>query len=148
MRHTTISFKALADDRGFADLTEELVRAVKDSGVTEGCAVAYCTHTTATLLVNEWEDGALSDVRAKLDSLVPDGVYYAHDDFERRTQNLEEGHERQNGKAHVAQMLLGGASHAFPVTGGKPMLGRWQRLILVELDEARDREILFHVFGD
>lgn len=147
MRHTTISVKALGDERGFADLTEELIRAVKDSGVTDGCAVAYCTHTTATLVVNEWEDGALADVRSRLDELVPVHAYYAHDDFGRRTQNLEEGHERQNGRAHVAQMLIGGSSHAFPVAGGKPMLGRWQRLILVELDEVRDREILFHVFG-
>lgn len=147
MRNTTIVVKAQADRRGFADLTEELVRAVKDSGVTEGCAVAFCTHTTATLVINEWEDGALDDVRARLDALVPADAYYAHDDMDRRTQNLEDEHERQNGRSHVAQMLLGGSSHAIPVTAGKPLLGRWQRLILVELDEHREREIAFHVFG-
>lgn len=131
----------------FLDLTEELERAVKDSGVTEGCAVAFCAHTTAALVINEWEDGALEDFRARLEELVPNDVAYSHDDLERRTQNLQEGHERPNGRSHVAQMLVGGSSHAIPVTGGKPMLGRWQRLLLIELDEPKERRVIFHVFG-
>ena len=148
MRSATFEHRAIAGGRlEFLDLTEELQRAVKDSGVTEGCAVAYCTHTTAALLINEWEDGALEDFRRRLETLVPDDVAYSHDDLERRTQNLQEGHERPNGRSHVAQMLIGGSSHAIPVIGGKPVLGRWQRLILIELDEPKERQVLFHVFG-
>jgi secondary thiamine-phosphate synthase enzyme len=129
------------------DVTEDLKRAIKDSGVTEGCAVAFCAHTTAALLINEWEDGALEDFRRRLEALIPGDVSYSHDDLERRTQNLQEGHERPNGRSHVAQMLIGGSSHAIPVSAGEPKLGRWQRLILVELDEPKDRQIVFHVFG-
>jgi secondary thiamine-phosphate synthase enzyme len=131
----------------WADLTDDLRRAIKDSGVTEGMAVAFCPHTTCALLVNEWEDGALEDFRRRMESLVPDDAYYAHDDLERRTQNLQEPHERQNGHAHVKQMLLTATSHAIPVTAGEPMLGRWQRLLLVELDDPHDRTVVFHVFG-
>ena len=148
MRSATFEHTATADGRlDFVDLTEELVRAVKDSGVTEGCAVAFCTHTTAALLINEWEDGALEDFGRRLEALIPDDVVYSHDDLERRTQNLQEGHERPNGRSHVAQMLMGGSSHAIPVSGGKPMLGQWQRLMLIELDEPKERQVLFHVFG-
>jgi len=129
------------------DLTDDLRRAIKDSGVTDGCAVAFCAHTTAALLINEWEDGALADLRARLDALVPGGVYYAHDDLERRTQNLQEGHERENGRSHVAQMIVGGSSHAIPVAAGEPLFGRWQRLLLLELDEPKARDVVFHVFG-
>lgn len=131
----------------FLDLTEKLERAVKDSGVTDGCVVAFCAHTTAALLINEWEDGALQDFRARLETLIPDDIAYNHDDLERRTQNLQEGHERPNGRSHVAQMLVGGSSHAIPVIGGKPMLGRWQRLMMIELDEPKERQVVFHVFG-
>ena len=131
----------------FVDLTDDLRRAIKDSGVTEGCAVAFCAHTTAALVINEWEDGALEDFRARLEALVPDDVAYSHDDLERRTQNLQDGHERPNGRSHVAQMLMGGTSHAIPVAGGEPLLGRWQRMMLVELDEPKPRRVLFHVFG-
>ena len=130
------------------DLSDELRRAVKGSGVTEGFALAFCPHTTCTLLLNEWEDGALEDLRSRLDALVPGEGYYAHDDLERRTQNLQEGHERANGRSHVAHMLLGGASHAIPVEAGEPALGRWQRLLLVELDEPKERRVSFQVYGE
>jgi len=132
----------------YLDLTEELVRAVKDAGVTEGAAIAYCPHTTCALLVNEWEDGALEDFRERLRALVPDDAYYAHDDLGRRTQNLDEVEERRNGHAHVKAMLLSASSQAIPVSGGEPMLGRWQRLFLLELDDPKERRVVFHVFGE
>ena len=131
----------------FIDLTDDLRRAVKDSGVVEGCAVAFCAHTTCALLINECEDGALEDLRRRLQVLVPGDVYYAHDDVGLRTQNLREGHERANGQSHVAQMVLGATSHAIPVLAGEPAFGAWQRLMLLELDEPKDRDVLFHVFG-
>jgi secondary thiamine-phosphate synthase enzyme len=147
---STTSTTELTPARRFActDLTDELRRAIKDSGVTDGMAVAFCPHTTCALLINEWEEGALEDFRRRVEALVPDNVYYAHDDLERRTQNLQEPHERQNGHAHVKQMLLTATSHSIPVSAGEPLLGRWQRLLLVELDDPHDREVVFHVFGE
>ena len=125
MKSTMSTIEVLAEGRlGFLDLTDDLRRAIKDSGVTTGCAVAFCSHTTACLLINEWEDGALDDVQGRLEALVPSDVYYAHDDLDRRTQNLQEGHERENGQAHVTQMIVGGSSHAIPVIAGEPSFGQ------------------------
>lgn len=149
MKSSTVTIEVRPEHRhAFVDLTDELRRAIKDAGVTDGCVVAFCAHTTCALLVNEWEDGALEDFRRRVQSIVPADVYYAHDDLERRTQNLQEGHERANGQAHVTQMLLGATSHAVPVAAGEPMFGQWQRLLLLELDEPKDRQVVFHVFGD
>ncbi len=149
MKSATCSVTVRLDSRhGFVDLTDDLRRAIKDSGVTEGCVVAFCAHTTCALMINEWEDGALEDLRRRVDALVPGDVYYAHDDLERRTQNLQEGHERANGQSHVTAMVLGATSHAIPVAAGEPMLGQWQRLLLLELDEPKERQIVFHVFGE
>ena len=132
---------------GYLDLTDDLRRAVKDSGVTDGAAIAYCAHTTCALLINEWEDGALADFRRHLTDLVPhDGIYYQHDDFELRTQNMHDD-ERANGHAHVKAMLLSATSHAIPVVAGEPAFGTWQRLILFELDEPKPRTITFQIFG-
>jgi secondary thiamine-phosphate synthase enzyme len=144
---TTIEVSA-AERFSYLDLTEDLQRAIKDSGVTDGAAVAFCSHTTCVLLINEWEDGALGDFRARMEAAVPEDIYYAHDDMELRTQNLAESHERQNGQAHVKSMLLSATSHAIPVSGGEPMFGRWQRLILFEMDEPKERSVVFHVFGE
>jgi len=144
---TTIEVTA-AERYAYLDLTEDLQRAIKDSGVTEGAAVAFCSHTTCALLINEWEDGALADFRARMESTVPEEIYYAHDDHDLRTQNLQESHERQNGHAHVKAMLLSATSHAIPVSAGEPAFGRWQRLILFEMDEPKERSVVFHVFGE
>ena len=151
MRSVTTTIEVSPEERfSYTDLTDELRRAIKDSGVTDGMAVAFCPHTTCALLINEWGDGALEDFRRRLLDLVPDDVEYAHDDLFRRSQNLEEKHERPNGQAHVKQMLLSSTSHAIPVGAGEPMLGRWQRLLFVELDDPKPkgRRVLFHVFGE
>ena len=57
-------------------------------------------------------------------------------------------HERKNGQSHVTAMVLGATSHAIPISAGEPMLGQWQRLMLLELDDPKDRTIVFHVFGE
>jgi secondary thiamine-phosphate synthase enzyme len=149
VRSATTTIEISAPERyAFNDLTDDLRRAVKDSGVTDGAVIAFCSHTTCALLINEWEDGALADFRKHLTDLVPhEGVYYAHDDFDVRTQNMNEG-ERENGHAHVKAMLLSATSHAIPVGAGEPVFGRWQRLILFEMDEPKPRQITFHVFGE
>lgn len=148
MKSATLSVIVEAPERyGYLDLTDDLRRAVKDSGVTDGAVIAFCAHTTCALLINEWEDGALHDFRRHLTDLVPDdGIYYRHDDFDVRTQNMHED-ERKNGHAHVKAMLLSATSHAIPVVAGEPALGTWQRLILFEMDEPKDRTVTFHVFG-
>ena len=149
MKASTTTIEVSANGRfSYLDLTEELQRAIKDSGVTEGAAVAFCAHTTCALLINEWEDGALADFRARMEAAVPDDLYYAHDDMELRTQNLAESHERRNGQAHVKSMLLSATSHSIPVSAGEPMFGRWQRLILFEMDQPKERSVVFHVFGE
>ena len=132
---------------GFVDLTPKLLNAVYSSGIDAGLVVAFCRHTTCSLLINEWEDGALEDLRRRGHELVPESTYYAHDDMTRRTQNLQPVGEPANGRAHVLQALVGGTSQLVPIVGGRPALGRWQRLILVELDDPRPREVVFTILG-
>jgi secondary thiamine-phosphate synthase enzyme len=139
---TTVTVEA-AERLGFVDLTPLLEREVALAG--DGFAIVFSRHTTCALVVNELEDGARRDLKARLDHLFPPSIYYAHDDLTIRTQNLQEG-ERANGHAHVAQMLMGGTSHTIPIANGELMLGRWQRLLLVELDEPKPREVVFRVY--
>jgi secondary thiamine-phosphate synthase enzyme len=148
VKSATTTVTVSAPERfAFLDLTDDLRRAIKDAGVTDGAAVAFCAHTTCALLINEWEDGALADFRRHLVGLVPhEDAYYAHDDFDIRTQNLHPD-ERKNGHAHVKAMLLSATSHAIPIVAGEPAFGTWQRLIFVELDEPKARTISFTVFG-
>ncbi len=143
---TRISTVVAKQRLGFVDLTSNLEEAVHRAGLSDGLCLAFCRHTTCGLLINEWEDGAQEDLIDRLRVLVPEDGYYAHDDLERRTQNLVPD-ERANGRSHVLQMLIGGNSQTVPVAGGRPLLGRWQRLFLVELDEPKPREIVFQAIG-
>ena len=144
---TTSVTISTAERYDYLDLTDALRRAIKDSGVTDGAAIVFCAHTTCALLINEWEDGALADFRRHVTELVPqDGVYYEHDDFDVRTQNMHDD-ERKNGHAHVKAMLLSATSHAVPIVAGEPGFGTWQRLIFFEMDEPKDRTVTFHVIG-
>lgn len=142
---TDISVRA-ENRLGCVDVTDQVRDVVVESGVNEGCCIVYCSHTTCAVLINEWEDGALEDLRRRLDSLCPPDAYYAHDDMARRTQNLQPD-ERANGHSHLAQMLMGATSQTLPVTCRELRLGRWQRIFLVELDEPRDRSLYVQVMG-
>ena len=63
-----------------------------------------------------------------------------------RTVNVTEG-ERPNGHAHCRALLLP-PSVCLNVTGGRLLLGRWQRVFFVELDGPREREISVLIFGE
>lgn len=143
---TTIHTVEAGARLAFVDLTPLLERALRDDLVTDGFAIVFARHTTCAVVINELEDGVQSDVAARLDVLFPPSIYYAHDDLSIRTQNLQPG-ERANGHSHVASMLMGATSQTIPVAGGEPLLGRWQRLLLIELDEPKPREIVFQTYA-
>ena len=146
MKVQTISIETKADARfGFVDLTDELSAAIRDSRADEGLAVAFCRHTTCVLVVNEKERGAHEDLARRLARLSPAEMYYAHDDMTRRTENIQSDNEPANGQAHVLAALLGGSSQVFPFKDGVVSLGRWQRLMLLELDDPRPREVLVSI---
>ncbi len=142
--------KELRTDGGLSvrDITDEVAAAVRESGVKDGIVCVYSPHTTCCVRVNEFENGFLEDFATLLRRLVPNEGYYAHDDWDRRTENIcEEDMERGNGAAHCMSMLLGSAGEAIPIRDGKLGLGTWQRVLFLELDRERDRRWLVQVVG-
>ena len=130
------------------DITEDVQEAVRQSGVVDGICSVYSPHTTCSVRVNEWERGFLEDFAVLLKRLVPTEHYYAHDDWDRRTENVcEEDMEIGNGHSHCMSMLLGPAGESIPVRVGELGLGLWQRVLYLELDRERDRRWLVQVVG-
>ena len=143
----TRSLTVVAPERlGYVDLTAAAEDLVIGAGVAEGALLVFCAHTTCSVLVNEWESGALADLRTKIEALFPTDAYYEHDDLSVRTENRVP-EERRNGHSHVAQMVLGQSSQLIPISNGRLLLGRWQRVFLLELDEPKERTIVLHAFG-
>ncbi|CAN5846239.1 MAG: YjbQ family protein [Actinobacteria bacterium] len=130
------------------DITEAVRDVVRESGIQDGICSVYSPHTTCSVRVNEWERGFLEDFAVLLKRLVPTEHYYAHDDWDRRTENVcEEDMEIGNGHAHCMSMLLGPAGESIPVRDGELALGQWQRVLFLELDRERDRRWLAQVVG-
>ena len=130
------------------DITDEVNDVVAASGIKDGIACVYSPHTTCCVRVNEFEQGFMDDFTALLKRLVPQETYYAHDDWDRRTENIcEEDMELGNGHAHCMSMLLGSAGESIPVRDGELLLGTWQRVLFLELDRERDRRWIVQVVG-
>ncbi len=130
------------------DITEQVQEAVKLSGVRDGICCVYSPHTTCSVRVNEYERGFLEDFSVMLKRLVPTEHYYAHDDWDRRTENVTpEDMEYGNGHSHCMSMLLGSAGESIPVRDSVLCLGTWQRVLFLELDRERDRRWLVQVVG-
>jgi secondary thiamine-phosphate synthase enzyme len=130
------------------DITGEVQVAVDESGVQNGICCVYSPHTTCSVRVNEWERGFLEDFAVMLKRLVPTEHYYAHDDWDRRTENIcPEDQEFGNGHSHCMSMLLGPAGESIPVRDRLLGLGQWQRILFLELDRERDRRWVVQVVG-
>ncbi len=123
----------------FIDLTDRLEKLVADAGVPFGILNIQTLHTTTAVVVNEHEPLLLADFQRLLESAAPYDGCYRHDDATARTVNIT-AVERPNGHAHCRALLLP-SSVSLNVTSGRLLLGRWQRVFLVELDGPRDREI-------
>ena len=131
------------------DITDEVNDVVAESGIKDGIACVYSPHTTCCVRVNEFESGFLEDFATLLKRLVPSEGYYAHDDWDRRTENIcPEDMDQGNGHSHCMAMLLGTAGESVPIRGGELQLGAWQRVLFVELDRERDRRWLVQVVGN
>jgi secondary thiamine-phosphate synthase enzyme len=110
------------------DITEEVARAIRDSGVTEGICVLQSLHTTAALTVNESADPDVRrDIEMQLALIAPRDPSFRH----------AEG----NSDAHIKTSLLG-PSQTIVVSGGRPMLGTWQAIYLCEFDGPRERSVV------
>jgi secondary thiamine-phosphate synthase enzyme len=130
---------------GFHDITEDVCAVVADSGVAFGYVTVFSSHTTAAIRINENEPLLLRDMARTLRQLAPANAYYEHNDFGRRTVNMNED-ECANGHAHCQHLFLS-TSETVPVIDGKPALGTYQRLFLIELDHPRMRRVLVTVVG-
>lgn len=127
------------------DITAEVQAAVARSGVVHGQVVAYCTHTTASLVLNEDEPLLHQDMADFLETLASSRARYRHDDFSIRTENLVPDHG-ENAHAHIKQMLLGSVQ-ILPIVDGRLTLGMWQKLFMLEMDRPKKRTLILQISG-
>lgn len=109
------------------DVSAEVRRAIRATGVREGLAVLFVPHTTAGLTINENADpDVLRDLVMETNKIVP----------------FEDGyrHGEGNSAAHLKSSLFG-PSLTLIVHDGAPLLGTWQGVYFCEFDGPRRRQL-------
>ena len=109
---------------GLADLTGACAAFLADVGATDGLLNVFVPHATAGVVIMELGSGSDDDLLAALDRLLPRDERWRH-------AHGSPGH----GADHVLP-LLAAPSVSVPVVGGRPALGTWQSIAL--LDPNRD----------
>ena len=110
------------------------------------CNASPAADTTCALIVQENEPLLLADLCDRLRRFASVDEAYRHNELDVRTVNICGPDECANGHSHCQHALLG-ACVALPVAEGDVLLGRWQRVLLVELDHPRPRELTVQVTG-
>ena len=117
----------------FVSITDEVRRAVRESGVEEGLCVVSSTHTTAAITVNEdYDRDVTRDLAAACRALMG---------------SLDVSFEHAEGisDSHFLTSVVGGSQQLL-VWGGELDLGRWQGVFLAEFDGPRQRTVRVTVF--
>ena len=135
--HTSEIHLSTQGDSDVVDITGELTAAVAASGVADGQASAFVRGSTAAITTMEFEPGGVHDLREALERLLPTRGDYEHNRLNHDT----------NSHAHQRASIVG-ASEVVPVAGGRPALGTWQQLVLIDFDDRpRERTVIFQVLG-
>jgi secondary thiamine-phosphate synthase enzyme len=124
--------------RGFVNLTPEVERVVRESGVKEGLVLVNAMHITASVFINDDEHGLHHDYEAWLEKLAPHAPtsQYRHN---------ETGED--NADAHLKRQVMG-REVVVAITGGKLDFGPWEQIFYGEFDGRRNKRVLVKVIGD
>ncbi len=125
----------------FLDITKQIRDAIQKHHISDGIVLVNSLHTTVALFMNEYQGALIEDLKKMVSGLVSEKNGYRHDDP--RYSDCERG----NAHAHLRAALLG-RSVAVGLSGGELSLGRFQSIILAELDGPRQRQIDVQVMGE
>jgi len=117
------------------DITDETNQQLRDLQVTTGQLTLFIGGSTAALSTIEFEPGAVSDLKAAIERLLPTTLSYDHD------RRWGDG----NGYSHVRAAWFQ-PDLTIPVIDGRMALGTWQQVILLDFDNRpRQRQVLGQV---
>jgi secondary thiamine-phosphate synthase enzyme len=128
------------DKQQLINITSRVKQAVSESGIKNGMVGLFSQHTTAALMVSEFQNALLDDIAGFLRRVVQDDLSYKH--------NCPEFSDcdRKNAASHLRSMLFNN-SVVLPVSEGELVLGQFQSVILAEMDGPRERSLKVQFLG-
>ena len=118
-------------------ITEEVERAIDESGIKEGLVLVNAMHITASVFINDDEPGLHADYERWLEKLAPEKPYeqYDHNGFE------------DNADAHLKRQVMG-REVVVAVTRGRLDFGPWEQIFYGEFDGRRSKRVLVKIIGE
>ena len=142
MKVVSHKFEVNSEERlDLIDLTQKVRELFSGSMVKEGMLYLHSMHTTTAIMINEWQQALLDDLKSFLRDVVDDKDYFWHNDPEHSDC------VRSNASSHLRSSLL---SHnvMVPIEEGKLVLGQWQSIIFAELDGPQKRSVFAQIIGN
>jgi secondary thiamine-phosphate synthase enzyme len=123
--------------RDYINITPQVEAAVVKSGVQEGLCLVNPMHITASVYINDDEDGLIQDFDDFLERIAPyDLKGYRH----HRTGE-------DNGDSHVKRQLFG-REVVVAITKGRLDFGTWERIFYAEFDGRRRKRVIIKIIGE
>jgi secondary thiamine-phosphate synthase enzyme len=122
--------------RDYINITRDVEKCLAESGIKEGLALINAMHITASVFVNDDENGLHSDFEVWLEKLAPEKPHsqYKHNGFE------------DNADAHMKRQIMG-REVVVAVTEGKLDFGPWEQIFYGEFDGKRRKRVLVKIIG-
>ena len=120
--------------RQVIDITELCEEKLSELQNRSGVCHLFVLHTTAALTIADLDPGTDLDLLDALDAIIPK-LKYRHP------------HDPSHVSDHILSSLIG-TSLSVPVDNGEMVLGTWQRIILLELDGPRTRQIALSLVSE
>jgi len=123
--------------REYINITQIVQKAIDKSGIKEGLCLVNAMHITASVYINDDEQGLIKDYDDWLEKLAPHEPtsQYRHNGFE------------DNGDAHLKRQVMG-REVTCAVTEGKLDFGPWEQILYGEFDGGRRKRVLIKIIGE
>jgi secondary thiamine-phosphate synthase enzyme len=131
MQRVTVKTRKKREVLDITDLVEEHL---VSSSISTGVCNLLVLHTTAALTTADLDPGTDLDMLDAFEAMIPK-LRYRH----------------PHNPAHVGDHIMSamiGTSVALPFETKKLLLGTWQRVVLIELDGPRQREIVLTISAE
>ena len=132
----TLNISARMD---FVNITGEVEKAVRESGVQEGLCLVNSMHITSSVFINDDEHGLHEDYKRWLEELAP------FDASPERYHHNRTGED--NADAHHKRQIMG-REVVVAITSGKLDFGRWEQIFYGEFDGRRAKRVLIKIIGE
>ena len=122
--------------RAFINITPQVEKCLRESGVHEGLALVNAMHITASVFINDDESGLHNDYEVWLEKLAPHEpvAQYRHNGYE------------DNADAHLKRQVMG-REVVVAITNGQLDFGTWEQIFYGEFDGGRKKRVLVKIIG-